>query len=165
MHSIGNHRDAQTILDWVRSHPEQYGKPTCVDEEYAPDGWEFVGSGSFRSVWLSPEGVAYKVEHSRTYQRQSEAEIESLQRAWGGGEPPRGCRLPKFQSYSIAGEFIVAVELIRGSTLYRYKGPMDRVGLYDAMQLCETRYHLRDLHDENVVVDENGILVPVDWGC
>lgn len=163
MHSIGNEHDAQTIYYWVRGHENRYGKPSCVEQESAPYGWEFVGSGSFRSVWLSPEGVVYKVEHGYEYDYQSEEEINNLKRVWERGAP-QGCRLPKFDKYIVDDRFVVAMELIKGVLLYEYGGP-EREELYGILSDVENDLSLNDMHDENALVDEDGYLVPVDFGC
>lgn len=163
MHSIGNEHDAQTILFWVRSHPKEYGRPKCVLSHSAPEGWRYLGNGSFRSVWLSPEGVAYKVNHSDDpWDTQSEEEVNNLGRAWSRG-PLEGCRLPKFHHYVVDDEYVVAIEAISGVTLYEYEGP-ERDELYDLLREIEDTYRLGDMHDENALVDEDGYLVPVDFG-
>lgn len=164
MHNIGNFHDAQTILMWVRSHPEKYGRPECVRGGVAPEGWEYVSSGSFRSVWLSPEGVTYKVTHSGGgyVTRQQEGEIDNLKEAWSKGTPD-GCRLPRFDRFDVEEEVVVAMEMIHGPLLGDYEGD-DRDDLYDRLRDCEVRFRLSDLHDENALVDEDGLLVPVDFG-
>lgn|SRR5512139_190494 len=165
MHSIGNYHDALTILHWVRGSGTEYGIPTVVEHEEAPMGWEFVGRGSFRSVWLSPEGVAYKVDHSSgRWEGQCEIEIENLKAAWGK-DALEGCRLPKFSEYEISGsETVVAIELISGELFSRYRGANYR--LYrDLMRDLENHYDLIDLHNENVMIDEDGLMVPIDLGC
>lgn len=166
MHSIGNERDAQTILSWVRSHSGEYGVPSCVESNEAPEGWKYVGMGSFRSVWCSPEGVAYKVEHSTTgWSYQSAHEVGNLKFAWEK-DMPYGCRLPRFEEFLVDDETVVAMELIKGVRLYDYgktDGPFG--DYYDMMELIERRLRLTDMHDENVMVDEDGYLVPVDFGC
>lgn len=162
MHNIGNEHDAQTILHWVRDHSSEYGIPSCVEDESAPHQWEFIGHGSYRSVWLSPEGVAYKVDHSSGgWDGQCREEIDNLKAAWEKGAID-GTRLPKFSEYSFGDETVVAIELIRGSTLSEYMG--NRLNYFDLMREVEKRYRLRDIHTENVMVDEDGILVPIDFG-
>lgn len=163
MHGIGNEHDAQTILFWVRSHDAKYGYPSCVNHEEAPLGWTYLGSGSFRSVWLSPEGVAYKVNHKSHYDYQSSDEIENLERFWKSGTLP-GCRLPKFSSFTVDREPVIAVERVHGVTLHEYEG-VDRDRFYDLMHDVTQELRLRDMHDENVMVDRDGTLVLVDLGC
>ena len=170
MHGLGNYHDAQTIYQWVRSHGSKYGRPSCCEDRSAPDGWEYVGAGCARSVWLSPEGVAYKVGHNDWAERQQRGEIDNLTTAWELGAP-EGVRFPKFDSFDIdiedGQETVVVIELIVGDRLYDYaaKSHDERDRLYDRLALCETRLKLVDLHDENALVDEDGLLVPVDFGC
>lgn len=164
--NIGNASDAREILEWVRGSPERYSVPRCVAEKSAPEGWEYVGHGSFRSVWRSPEGVAYKVEHFGDYDSQNGDEVMNLASAWESGTP-EGCRLPKFAEFRVSGEIVVAIELIIGETLsnYCYTSGRRNDDLYERLHLCESRYGLGDLHDENVIVEaDTGILVPVDFG-
>lgn len=165
MHGIGNYRDARTILEWVRGHELEYGKPSCVEHEEAPLGWEFIATGSARSVWRSPEGIAYKVVHSTRWDTQNSDEVDHLREAWSKGAP-EGCRLPKFSSFDVGDELVVVMEAINGSRLvdYVYEYGNDRDDYYDRMSICETRFGLIDMHDENVVIDEDGLLVPVDFG-
>lgn len=162
MHNIGNIEDAETILHWVRSSEYSYGLSSVVAEELAPEGWEYLGRGSFRSVWLSPEGVAYKVEHSDCYGCQSVIEVDNLTYAWSR-QVPDGCRLPRFHGYRIGHEMVVAVERVSGKTLYETEAPGTE-RLYDLMHRLEKLFSLSDMHDENVMVDEDGILVLVDLG-
>lgn len=163
MHGIGSFERAAEIHEWVSSSRVRYDLPRRVLSGGAPAGWRFVGRGCFRSVWLSPEGVAYKVEHTADYALQGEREVENLEAAWSKGAPPEGCRLPKFHSYRIDDELVIAVEMISGTVLYEYEGPR-RAYLYECLVKCQGAYKLRDLHDENAVVDEDGTLVVVDWG-
>lgn len=171
--SIGNSRDAGMILRWVRSFSIRYGMPECVEREIAPEGWEFVGHGSFRSVWKSPEGVAYKVNHDEG-DWQSESEGRNLACAWREGTP-EGCRLPRFDLFEIDydgdTEYVIAIELIHGTLLYNYSNgsfgyrEVSRDELYERLGACAALYGLGDLHDENVVVEaDTGLLVPVDFG-
>lgn len=165
MYNIGNYQDARFILEWVRKSPfDEYDmRPTVVEESLAPEGWKFLGRGSFRSVWESPDGVAYKVQHQTGYSSQQTDEVENLKLAWSR-RPPEGCRLPKFNSFEVNDELVVVMELVRGVTLFEYCSG-ERSALYDLMHEVERAYRLLDVHDENVMVDEDGILVPVDFGC
>lgn len=171
MHSIGNAHEAQTIAKWVRSFKRECGRPLCVIHAQAPEGWEFLAAGSFRSVWLSPSGIAYKVSHRDNDQYQSEEEVIHLGRAWSRGVP-EGCRLPKFEKYITEDdELVVAIERIKGRTLYEhcYRGGSGRCSpsgqdYYDLLGEIKNDLRLNDLHDENAMVDEDGLLVPVDFG-
>jgi hypothetical protein len=163
MHGIGNFHDAQTILYWVQAHRSSvaWKRPSCVYDRIAPEGWELVGSGTDRSVWRSPEGVGYKVQHSDV--GQCVGEIEKLKEVWHE-ELLDGVRLPQFESYEVEDETVVAIELIDGLTLGNYRGP-NVTGFYDLMHKVEREYSLYDMHEDNCIVElSTGKLVPVDFG-
>lgn len=163
MHNIGNPHDARTILEWVRSHPaEGWRIPACVMDEHAPEGWEYVGRGSYRSVWRSPEGVAYKVGHQDSRWNQCLDEITNLKAAWERGAID-GVRLPRFNSFEIDGELVVALELIEGERLCDYGG-LNYRELASLIGDIEDEYGLSDMHDQNCIVDTDGLLVPIDFG-
>lgn len=161
MHDIGSGEEARQILKWVRSFEKDEGVPECVWEERAPEGWEFLGKGSYRSVWRSPTGAAYKVNHNE-WDDQGGAEIDSLIEAWKR-EPLEGCRIPRFNAYEWGDDIVVIMEVIHGSTLCEYWGD-NRRDLWDLMREAEKYYRLYDMHDENVMVDAAGQLVVVDFG-
>jgi RIO-like serine/threonine protein kinase len=115
-------------------------------------------------VWRSPEGVAYKVNH-RQDDSQSARELENLRNAWLK-KVPKGCRLPRFADFSSVGEVVVAMEVIKGKTLYAKYGYPEYLNHHrEEYHSIWTTYHLNDIHEENVMVDEDGLLVPVDLGC
>lgn len=164
MHGIGNEQDARTIVEWLRSDRSDYGLPSRAAQGKAPEGWEYLGRGSFRSVWRSPEGVAYKVNHS-TYDAQSVRELENLRRAWLK-KTPKGCRIPRFEEYRVGKEVVVAMEVIKGVTLYaKYGYPGYLEHKREEYHSISNVYRLSDMHEENVMEDEDGLLVPVDFGC
>lgn len=163
MHNIGNFHDAQAILCWVRESPAgDWGIPPRVLDKDAPNGWEYVGRGSYRSVWRSPEGVAYKVAHRNSRWNQCLEEITNLKAAWEYGAI-KGVRLPRFNSFEIDGELVVALELIEGERLCDYEG-YDYEELMCLMGDIEDEYGLGDMHDQNCIVDTDGLLVPIDFG-
>ncbi len=162
MHEIGNYHDALTIRTWVRESGDDY-LPRCSLTREAPEGWTFMGRGSYRSVWRSPEGVAYKVSHNTRYHDQQGDEAKALKRAWEEIEPLEGCRVPKFNQFDVNDELILAVEAIDGTTLDEYKGD-DRDVYYEMLHALEQHYRVGDLHNENVMIDSGGQLVIVDLG-
>lgn len=162
MHNIGNITEAEEILFWVRGSSHEYGMPDCVRYESAPEGWEYVGHGSYRSVWRSPSGVAYKVNHG-VVDHQNRDEVENLEEAWERGVP-EGCRLPKFDLFEVDEESVVAIELIRGTTLRECRG-VRRDSLVSLLRKIERKFRLADLHTNNAIVDEDGLLVVVDFGA
>lgn len=153
MESIGKEEEAETILTHVREIGLEY---------LIPEGWERLGTGSYRSVWLSPSGVAYKVAHQRSYNTHQEVEVDALRRI-SGMEPPEGCRLPEFGVFRFEDETVVAMEAIKGVTLYDYRGD-DRDRFWELLDDIRRAFKVCDMHDENAMVDQDGILVPVDFG-
>jgi len=164
---VGNAVDAQFILDWVSYNEldsfslEEYG-PGDV-----PEGWTYLSKGSFRSVWLSPEGCVYKVQHQYEGWGQSNKDewrnILAAQRC----EAPAGTRLPEAQLYQVdGGRTVIAMECIKGKTVDQRWGVGDtprEIGV--RMRQVERAYELCDLHGDNVMIeDETDILIPVDLG-
>lgn len=162
MHNIGNITEAGEILSWVRRYSHEYGIPDCVRSESAPEGWAYVGHGSFRSVWRSPSGVAYKVNHT-VEDCQNRDEVENLMEAWVRGVP-EGCRLPRFDLFEVDEESVVAVELIRGKVLRDCRDRASWDVLVSLLRQVERKFDLCDLHTDNAIVDEDGLLVVVDFG-
>jgi len=162
MDTIGSRSDAEFILNWVRDAPTRYGRSVRVEDEEAPEGWEYISCGSFRSVWASPDGVAYKVQHSSYSNQSNGEEYNNIQKAHDL-ELPMGSRVPKAALFEFEDESIIAMEVIDGELLYHYRG--ERQGeLYEILHACETKLRLCDLHDENVIIEEDGTLVVVDLG-
>lgn len=160
---IGSREDADLIRDWVYSSGERGGRPRAVWDGEAPEGWDYIGSGSFRSVWRSPDGIAYKVQHSVRSSQSNEEEYNNLERA-RSCDLPGLARLPSAALFDFGDVSIIAMELIDGPRLSNYYGP-DREEFYEAVAHCETRLRLVDLHDENCVVDiHSGKVVIVDLG-
>lgn len=171
MHGIGNDHDAQTILFWVRGHNrDDYNRPSCIINGEAPQGWEYLGTGSYRSVWLSPEGVAYKVSHN-TWDDQSSSELNKLAEVWQNPDRlPARCRVPRFERYEVDGESVVAVERVKGETLgdlyYSNKIDRDDYRFYaEALRVFESRFQVWDMHTDNAMIDsETSDLIVVDLG-
>ena len=166
MSTIGNYEDARFILEYVRVSPTWEGKPLVAANGDAPFGWGYVGSGSFRSVWRSPEGVAYKVQHRLDGWQGNGEEYQNLQSAVGC-DLPDDVRLPEADLYEIdvkgGTEHVIAMELIHGDLLDYYDGDNCQA-LHDTLRRCESILGLGDLHGENAVVDDSGVLVIVDFG-
>lgn len=163
MDIIGNRRDARFILDWVSRSEKEYGRPKVAWAGSAPLGWEFLGVGSFRSVWRSPDGVAYKVQHDKGYGNNgNEQEYENLLRAQKC-ELPDGVRLPRGFLFTEGDYTVMAMEAVDGVTLDDYRGNL-RDMFYNMLSVCESALKLWDLHGDNAMVDENGTLVLVDFG-
>jgi len=166
---VGNARDAEFIHEWVRSHMNDWSRPSDEAKENPPEGWEYLGSGSFRSVWRSPDGVAYKVQHRPTSGQSNESEWVSVQQAYTK-PAPAGTRLPLCSFYERGNRMdgVMAMECIAGSTLDEfYGGDFYHIPdvARDLMWNLETTYGLGDMHEQNVMVeDETELLIPIDFG-
>lgn len=161
---IGNYEDAKLIHDWVYDSGECYGRPMVVEDGKAPEGWDYIGQGTFRSVWRSPGGVAYKVQHQKRSMQSNDEEYANLEQA-RSCDLPEMVRLPEAALFDFGDVSIIAMELIDGPRLFDYDGP-DEDDYYDAIHACQAILRLDDLHDENCVVDTwGGKVVIVDLGA
>lgn len=174
---LGNSQDARLIYSWVhesKKDPYAMGRGS----QGAPEGWKFLGYGSFRSAWLSPDGVVYKVEHYYpTYGGPDFTSDNSKEYRnwllWRKCELPARVRLPEVTLYENGGKPVIAMECVRGDVLRKWRG----VDIYNpnswstAFKFYQKLMHaaedaldgMSDMHDENCMVDdETGELVIVD---
>lgn len=161
---LGNAKDAEFIHNWY--HETLYGRGG------APEGWKHLGSGSFRSAYLSPDGVVYKVQQNIGpycgYQT-NEGEYEKWRSLYFGCKMPEYSRLPKLGYFPIKeGVGVIAIE--RFSKPYRrLESFEDENGtpLYwsDVASDISSRCQVGDLYGNNLFIDdENNLLVPTDLG-
>ena len=157
MEILGNAQDARLISDFIRAVPERkYGN------KGAPNGWEFLGYGSFRSAWRSPDGVCYKVEHYYSdYESDNGCEYQNW-RKWCKYELPEGVRIPSLTYYENNGRPVVAMECVKGRTLSQWAS--DNCLPFNDGTYLEYRSLMReagrvvgsaDMHVENVMIDED----------
>lgn len=158
---IGNIEEARFIRDWYRDYRDS--DPCGVGQ---PNGWRRMGSGCYRVAFLAPSGVVYKVQHWQNNSYQTNAgEAEKL-RSLMFRKLPQGCRFPRYQLFELEGEGVMAME--------RFNQTMRSISSYSAegkrLRALENRLiaalpELRDMHDDNIAVDEvNGQVVPIDLG-
>lgn len=151
---LGNETDARFIRDW-------YLHKGCYLD--APKGWTRLGSGCYRTAFLSPDGVVYKVQQNYAYSYQTnKGEVEVIRRYWLR-KLPRGCRFPRYQFFELDGKGVTAMErlpkLLKDFSRYEENSPWT---LLDRLQ--EALVDVYDLHGANIGVDEVGMLVPIDMG-
>lgn len=160
--SVGNAEEARFIHQWVRSMVGEGFAPSRGVTDNPPEGWDFLGVGSFRSTWRSPTGVAYKVQHSSESHQGNELEYRVAVRLMSA-EPLEGVRFPACSLFPVIdGEDVIAMECVKGVTLCEFDH-WSRGDLYGRMYSAESHYGLRDIHDENVMVEvDTGTLVIVD---
>lgn len=156
---VGNAEDARLIHNHVREHG-RHGP--------APKGWKRAGQGSFRSAWLSPDGVVYKVQHYHHSHQSNEGEIQNILKILSGRPLPEQCRIPQATFYDVGNstnDGVIAMECVNGKTVYErydYRPPAE---VSNRIESLSKAVRLRDLHDENVMIDDNtGDLVLVDLG-
>jgi hypothetical protein len=162
MSMIGNADEALFIRDWYIG----LGAERRYDSHDTPEGWERLGNGAYRAAFLSPSGVAYKVQHSYKYSSQSNAgEAKTLRRYWLT-RMPKGCRLPRWSLYELDGKEVMAMErftkLLNHFSHYGEGSEYwDRVS--DLNDVINDQW---DFHGANLAVDEEAkLLVPIDLGC
>ena len=69
---IGRRAEARRLLDYVLANT--WADQDAVQRKLLDSGWEFIGAGCYRSAFLSPSGVVYKVEDD-TYCESNKDEI------------------------------------------------------------------------------------------
>lgn len=168
MAEIGSADYALFIKEQVRANMNDWSRPNDYIEENPPEGWEFLGRGSFRSTWRGPDGVAYKVQHRPTSMQTNQEEYQNLQKA-AKIEAPEGTRLPACSFYPLDNRIdgVIAMECVDGATIEdrfgRY-GPPSNIA--QRVYAIEDKYRLGDMHFENVMIeDETDIVIPIDFGC
>jgi hypothetical protein len=157
---IGNETDAKFIRDWFVANGE--GDP---DYSEAPEGWKRLGRGVSRIAFLSPEGVAYKVDRypDDGYSQTNEREAANLRKFYLR-KMPKGCRLPRFSYYPLDRNGVMAMEAFTTLLRDRYKQGDDRDLRLTATRLGKA-LNSWDMHDQNIAVEEGtDTLVPIDLG-
>lgn len=129
----------------------------------APEGFNLIGSGSFRSVYLHvEENVVYKVDDGyddgdydnvREYRN-----AKTLRRmADENGVIGKHIRIPAVTGYDINGSFVIAMEYVGGTM-----GATARVPNAARKELYKIgKFH--DMHGYNYKYD-NGYIIPIDMG-
>lgn len=161
MEQLGSAENAAFIKDYVRRVWGE-SRPCPLDEEGVPEGWTYLGSGSFRSVWCGPDGVAYKVQHKEQQRQSNEREYLEVQRVLQCDPLPH-VRIPKCSYYPDSD--VVAMERVKGKTLTDQFGWRIPAHLEYSYYNLNIHYNLTDTHSENVMYDPaTDELVPVDIG-
>jgi len=163
---IGNEVDARFIRDWYR---EMTGNAYSDAPRRTPEGWEYVSSGCYRSVYLHVKsGVVYKIEREPGYSggQTNRGEFNNL-RQFRFKRLPKGCRFPRWMFFDFGdGDDIIAMEYFT-HLLNRYSRYNEQ-GFKHWENLRKIQNVLRglwDLHGANLAVDQTTEeLVPIDLG-
>lgn len=157
---IGNAEEAQFISDWYRNSK-------CVCVTGAPEGWKYLGSGSYRTAYLSPSGVVYKVQQDPGCSYQSNrGEWDTYRRLYYTCKMPKHSRLPKMGFFPMGSTVgVIAAEFIpKECTWYRVlkndKG--EEYMFSDVVRAVRDATRIGDLYGENVRLDANNMVVPTD---
>lgn len=157
---FGNETEARFIRDW-RDLYLRAGRTT--HEIPVPEDWKKLGSGCYRTAYLSPSGVVYKVQHRKTSWQTNVGEAEKI-RSLMFRKLPKGCRLPRFALYDLGTEGVLAMEkfdkLLNEFAFYSFDGSRYWGLREELMQAL----NLWDLHGANVAIDKEGLVVPIDLG-
>lgn len=164
---LGNEEDARFIRDWYAGELE---KPTYNQFKDAPKGWTRLGAGRYRTAFLSPDGVVYKVQQRYAkpgeYEGQcNKGEAVNLRKYWLK-KMPEGCRMPRWGFFELDGRGVIAMERFN-KTLSRYPQYSSPGSEYWALvrRLQRVLNDVYDLHGDNMAVDEESQkLVPIDLG-
>lgn len=162
---LGNAEEAQFIRDW---YIELRADPDRRYDHTSPEGWRRLGAGCYRTVFLAPSGVVYKVEqyyNDNPWSQSNKSEDAKL-RKYRFRKMPQGCRLPRWSFYELDGRGVMAME--RFDKLLRSYGRYTEEGAkyYQALsRLTDRLVETGDWHSANLAVDtENELLVPIDLG-
>lgn len=158
---IGNQEEAQFIHDWWwEERHDRHGD--------APEGWEYLGQGSFRIAYLSPSGVVYKVQKEGahyTYQT-NKGEHEAWRRLYFNCKMPEHTRLPKIGYFPIDESWgVIAIERLRRG--YDYwgcvPGTNDSLTWREVIERISAECRIGDLGGNNLFLDDDGkTIVPTD---
>lgn len=163
---IGTAEEAEFIHYWYHDVREDY------QWEMAPEGWEYLGEGCYRTAYLAPSGVVYKVQQTegRSYQS-NKGEWEQWKRLRFNCKMPRHTRLPWLYYHQLPsrdGLGVIAIERFTRSLNnvrrygYEEKGDLDYWSLLPEVQEATG---VGDLYGNNLMIDEKRkMLVPTDLG-
>ena len=162
---IGNEADARFIRDWYR---ETTGSSYGDAPRNVPEGWEYVSSGCYRSVYLHvASGAVYKIERDPGYGGQSNDDEANNLRKYRFRKMPKGCRFPRWALYDLGGgDNVMAMEyfthLLNRYSRYNENGSRHWENLRKIQNVLRD---LWDLHGANLAVDQTTEeLVPIDLG-
>lgn len=160
---VGNQEEAKFIHDWWWSR-EYY------HDYQAPEGWEYLGEGSFRAAYLAPSGVVYKVQMDLPSARHqsNKREYEVWRNLYFNCKMPAHSRLPKLGYFPISDDWgVVAIErLTKG---YEYwgcvPGTNDTLTWMQVINRISSQCNISDLVGDNLFLDDDGkTIVPTDLG-
>lgn len=164
---VGNQDEATFIHNWYHAHARL--RDYYVNSNL-PEGWQFLGAGSFRAAYLSPSGVVYKVQKDLSGSRYqtNKGEYDAWRRLYFNTKMPRYSRLPKM-GYFPVDEFngigVVAIERLTKNWSYWgcVPGTNDTVYWNDIVRDISNRCKIGDLGGNNLFLsDDEKTIIPTD---
>jgi hypothetical protein len=176
-------RDARIAREFHATYQKEvdrtmYG-PVCM-----PEGWEQLGSGSYRAAYRAPSGVVYKVNHKlhdgvRT-KGNNYAEMMNIIRLRKTGAIPKGWAVPDATLYRVTPtlsrkhDYVIAMPLVDTSTplsdchwqcTCKSEPGNARVGGQCTNSIVASAEHVfKDLHYGNAFPSKNGVMIVLDVG-
>lgn len=159
---IGSMTEAETIL---AAHK---GKTI-------PAGWKEIGSGEYRTAYLSPTGVVYKIERGFRKNQSNRGEYERiLELRYDKILAGYGAYIPKAWLYECGRTDVIAMEYVTGASITLAClldneckcGPEFSECGWDILDRVSTASGLTDLHRDNVVfIPEQNRVALIDLGA
>lgn len=128
-----------------------------------PDGWIHLGSGGYRTVFLSPRGWVYKILNGRwrddNTREYNEMEFNNYVRC--SRDKIKGWYVPKTTLYYVDDTSVIAMEYIDGE----FDGGGDDEPVWNrAWDAVTEIWDMIDLHPWNVLVMASGTRALIDLG-
>jgi hypothetical protein len=137
----------------------------------APKGWKKLGSGAYRTAYLSPTGIVYKIafdyyEEGSRYTNNNDEEFNNYLDIARKNLSFRGWRIPKLYAYTWIDDLsnlkitVNAMEYVEGE---HEKKKGDEA--YDEFEHVFGRFGLYDCQPANWVLSPSGHRYIVDLAC
>ena len=159
------HFGSESEADW---------RPNGKSATYREHGWSFLGSGSYRECYLSPTGVVYKYDYNDSQSYGNRAEWGNYSYLYAHRENiPKRIRLPRAYLWDFGRYAVIAMEYIEGISLSLCTleecicgniSPIPGVCANRYVDSHLSEYGLEDIWAENVIIDAQKCLVPIDFG-
>jgi hypothetical protein len=175
---------------WDKKHREWAKggyKGTCPPypevEDIVPEGWEKLGSGSYRAAYLSPSGVVYKVNHrlrdSKAQEGSNYAEMMNIIKLRKGRRIPDGWAVPDATLYRVpltlrSNDYVIAMPKVDTSAPLggcgwdcecKHAEGNRRMGGKCTDDIFDDANHVfKDLHYGNAFPQKDGVIVVIDVG-
>lgn len=150
---------------------EEAMKVLTFERGQVEDGWKYLGCGSYRYAYLSPDGVVYKkLKHPGEYDDSMNFQ-EYKNVLYCKGIPLAGWDVPHAEVFEIDGQDVIAMEFIDGEKDFDCDAWLGHIEcncpkpngicVWDIWQQPMQYWNMQDIGPENVVI-KDGIRYLVD---